>query len=154
MNRPQREKGYSMAALTQWDPFRALRRRDDAFDELLREFFARGGSEVMEPSADVAESNGDVTVKMAIPGVDKNDLHISVDNGVLDVHGETRKETEEKKKNYHRQEIRYGAFRRAVSLPAAVDVDKANAKMKDGMLTITLPKSKTPKGHEIKIAGA
>lgn len=143
-----------MGALTHSDPFRALRRRDDAFDELFREFFARGESEIIEPSADVAESNGEVTVKMAIPGVEKDQIHISVDNGVLDVRGETRKETEEKKKNYYRQEIRYGAFRRAITLPTAVDTDKANAKMKDGMLTITLPKSKTPKGHEIKIAAA
>lgn len=143
-----------MSALTHWDPFRALRRRDDTFDELFRDFFTRGESEIIEPSADVAESNGDVTIKMAIPGVDKDQIHISVDNGVLDVHGETRKETEEKKKNYYRQEIRYGAFRRAITLPTAVDVDKANANMKDGMLIITLPKSKTPKGHEIKIGAA
>jgi HSP20 family protein len=129
-----------------------LRRRDDAFDEFVRGFFARGESEIIEPSADVAESNGEVTVKMAIPGVDKEQIHISVDDGVLDVHGETRKETEEKKKNYYRQEIRYGAFRRTVTLPTAVDVDKANAKLKDGILTITMPKSKAPKGHQIKIA--
>jgi HSP20 family protein len=154
MNRRSNERSKIMGAVTHWDPFRGLRRRDEAFDEFVREFFTRGQSEIIEPSADVAESNGDVTVKMAIPGVEKDQIHISVDNGVLDVHGETRKETEEKKKNYHRQEIHYGAFRRTISLPTAVDVDKANATMKDGMLTITLPKSETPKGHEIKIAAA
>jgi len=142
-----------MAAIVHWDPFRALRRRDDAFDDFFREFFTRGEMDVIEPAADVAESDGEVTVKMAIPGVDKDQIKISVENGVLDVHGETRKETEEKKKNYHRREIRYGAFRRAVALPTAVDVDKADAKLKDGVLTITMPKSKAAKGHEIKIAG-
>jgi HSP20 family protein len=141
-----------MASLAHWDPFRALRRKDDAFDEFVREFFARGESEMIEPSADVAESNGEVTVKMAIPGIDKEQIHISVDDGVLDVHGETRKETEEKKKNYYRQEIRYGAFRRTITLPTAVDVDKADAKLKDGILTITMPKSKATKGHQIKVA--
>lgn len=140
------------SSLVRWDPFRALRRPDDTFDAFVREFFARGESEMIEPLADVAESNGEVTVKMAIPGVDKEEIHISVDNGVLDVHGETRKETEEKKKDYYRQEIRYGSFRRAITLPAAVDVDKADAKLKDGILTITMPKSKATKGHQIKIA--
>ncbi len=138
--------------LTHWDPFRALRRREETIDDLFREFFARSESEVIEPLADVAESDAEVTVKMAIPGVDKDQIQISVDNGMLDVHGETRKESEEKKKNYYRQEIRYGAFRRAVTLPAAVDVDKAAATLKDGMLTITMPKSKAAKGHHIKIA--
>jgi HSP20 family protein len=57
------------------------------------------------------------------------------------VRGETRKETEEKKKDYHRQEIRYGAFQRTVSLPAEVDAAKAAAELKDGILRITLPKA-------------
>ena len=142
-----------MASLVHWDPFRALRRRDDAFDDLFREFFARTESDIIEPAADIAESDREVTVKMAVPGVDKDQIKISVENGMLDVHGETRKETEEKKKNYHRREIRFGAFRRAVTLPTPVDVDKATAKLKDGILTITMPKSKAATGHEIKIAG-
>jgi HSP20 family protein len=141
-----------MASLAHWDPFRAFRRRDEAFDDFFREFFARGDSEMIEPAADVAESNGEVTVKMAVPGVDKEQIQISVANGVLDVHGETRKETEEKKQNYYRQEIRYGAFRRAVALPTAVDLDKASAALKNGILTITMPKSKAAKGHQIKVA--
>jgi len=139
------------ASLTHWDPFRALRRRDE-FDDFFRDFFARGESDVIEPAADVSESNGEVTVKMAVPGVEKEKIQISFDDGVLDVHGETRKESKEEKKNYYRQEIRYGAFRRCVSLPVSVDVDKANASLANGMLTITMPKSKAPKGHQIKIA--
>ena len=139
-----------MASLTHWDPFRALRRREE-FDDFFRNFFTRSESDVIEPAADVSESNGEITVKMAVPGVEKEKIQISVDDGMLDVHGETRKETKEEKKNYYRQEIRYGAFRRCVPLPVAVDVDKANASFSDGMLTITMPKSKAPKGHQITI---
>ncbi len=138
--------------LTQWDPFRTLRRRGDLLDDFVRDFFARGEPDAMAPLADVAESDGEVTVKMAVPGVAKEDIRISVDNDVLEVHGETRKETEEKHKNYSRQEIRYGAFRRAITLPAAVDVERAAAQLKDGMLVITMPKSKVAKGHQIAIA--
>jgi len=140
-----------MASLTHWDPFRALRRREE-FDDFFRDFLGHSESDVIQPAADVSESNGEVTVKMAVPGVEKDKIQISVDDGLLDVHGETRKETKEEKKNYYRQEIRYGAFRRRVPLPVAVDVDKARANLTNGMLTITMPKSTTPKGHQIKIA--
>ncbi len=73
---------------------------------------------------------------------------------MLNVRGESKKETEEKKKNYYRQEIRYGSFARAVRLPAEVDADKAAADLKNGMLKVTLPKSKTPKAQQVKITAA
>jgi HSP20 family protein len=70
------------------------------------------------------------------------------------VRGEFRKESEEKKKNYYRQEIRYGSFARAVRLPAEIDAGKTTAELKNGMLTITLPKSKTPQAQSIQIKAA
>jgi HSP20 family protein len=138
-----------------WEPFRALRRRDDAFEELFREFFRRpmapDGAGV-EPAVEVAESDGDVIVKMEVPGVDKDQVHVTVADDQLTVRGELRKESEEKRKNYYRQEIRYGAFQRAVALPVEVDAGKANAELKNGVLRITLPKSKQPKAREINVA--
>ena len=62
-----------------------------------------------------------------------------------------RKESEEKRRNYYRQEIRYGTLQRSVPLPVEVDAAKASAKLKNGMLEITLPKSKQPKAPEIKV---
>jgi HSP20 family protein len=138
-------------ALTLWDPFRGLRRREDLFEDLFRDVFGRGEPALMEPPAEVAESEDEVTVKMAVPGVEKDQLQISVSDSMLSVRGETRKETEEKKKNYYRQEIRYGAFQRAVGLPAEVDADKAKADLKNGMLTVTLPKAKQAKARQIKV---
>jgi HSP20 family protein len=61
-------------------------------------------------------------------------------------------ETEEKKKDYHRQEIRYGVFQRTVSLPAEVDPAKASAELKNGMLKITLPKAAQAKAHRVNVA--
>jgi HSP20 family protein len=144
----------AMAGLTQWHPFRNLRRRDDLFDDFFREFFRRGDVEVdvMEPAAEVAESEQDVTVKMQVPGVTKDQLHVTIGDDEVSVRGEVRKETEEKKKNYYRQEIRYGAFQRTVALPAEVDGEKAKAELKDGMLKIVLPKSTRARARKIEVA--
>jgi HSP20 family protein len=142
-------------SLIPWEPLRALRRRDDAFDELFREFFRRPGfpeGEALEPAVDVAESDGDVIVKMEVPGVEKDQLHLTVSDDRLTVRGEVRKEQEEKRKNYYRQEIRYGAFQRSVPLPVEVDAARASAELKSGMLKVTLPKSRQPKAQEIKVA--
>lgn len=139
-------------ALIPWDPFRPLRRREDLFEEFFKEAFGR--TEVMEPAAEVAESENEVTVKMTVPGVEKDQLQVSVDDDVLTVRGELRKETEEKKKNFFRQEIRYGAFQRSVALPTEVEGTKATAELKNGLLKITLPKAKAPKAKEIKVAVA
>jgi HSP20 family protein len=138
------------------EPFRALRRRDDAFEELFRDFFRRPSFEEgpIVPAADVAESDGEVTVKIEVPGVEKDGIQLTVSDDVLTVRGETRKESEEKRKNYYREEIRYGAFHRTVPLPAEVDGAKASAQLKNGVLKVTLPKSKQPKAHEVKVAVA
>jgi len=143
-----------MASLITWDPFRALRRRDDAFEDIFRDVFPRGEemAGVLEPPIEVAEGESDVTVKMLVPGVEKDQLQITIDENVLTVRGEVRKEHEEKKKNYFRQEIRYGAFQRAVRLPTEVEAAKAAADLKNGTLEITLPKAKQPKAQQIKVA--
>jgi HSP20 family protein len=142
-------------SLIRWEPFRALRRRDDVFDDLFREAFRRPMPEeedLVEPAVDVAESDGEVIVKMEVPGVEKDQLQLTVSDDRLTVRGETRKETEEKRKSYYRQEIRYGAFQRSVPLPVEIDPAKAHAELKNGVLKVALPKSKQPKAQEIKVA--
>ena len=140
-------------ALVRWDPFRALRHRDESFDDLFQELFGRGGAEAaLEPAADVSETDGEVVVKLQVPGVTKDQLTVTATDDVLTVRGEIRKEQEEKKNAFYRQEIRYGAFERTLRLPAEVDGSRANAELKNGMVTITLPKSRQPKAHQVKIA--
>ena len=133
---------------------RSLARRDDLFEDLFREFFATPETGVgpLEPAAEVAESDGDVIVKLEVPGVEKDQLHVSVTEDEVTVRGETRKETEEKKKNYYRQEIRYGAFQRTMPLPADVDPAKASAELKDGILKITLPKAAQAKARRVDVS--
>jgi HSP20 family protein len=133
---------------------RSLARRDDLFEDLFREFFATPETGVgpLEPAAEVAESDGDVIVKLEVPGVEKDQLHVSVTEDEVTVRGETRKETEEKKKSYHRQEIRYGAFQRTMPLPADVNPAKASAELKEGILKITLPKAAQAKAHRVDVS--
>jgi HSP20 family protein len=142
-------------SLMRWEPFRALRRPEDSFDDLFRDFFRRpilGDGETLEPAVELAESDGEVTVKMEVPGVEKDQLQLTVADDRLTVRGETRKESEEKRKNYFSQEIRYGAFQRTVPLPVEVDAARASAALKNGVLRVTLPKSRQPKAQEIKVA--
>ena len=133
---------------------RSLARRDDLFEDFFREFFAmpETGVAPLEPAAEVAESDGDVIIKLEVPGVEKDKLHVSVTEDEVTVRGEARKETEEKKKNYYRQEISYGAFQRTVPLPSDVDPAKASAELKDGMLKITLPKAAQAKARRVDVS--
>jgi HSP20 family protein len=142
-------------ALALWDPFRALRRRDDVFEDLFRDFFARRAEgEEPELPVEIAESNGDVTVKVQVPGVEKDQLNLSITDDTLTVRGEVRKEEKEEKKNFYRREIRYGAFQRLIALPTEVEAAKATAQLKNGVLTVKLPKAAQPKAQQIKVAVA
>jgi len=142
-----------MTGLTHWNPFRAAKRRDDAFEDLFRDLFRRfEDDETMEPSLDLSETEQDVTLKLQVPGVEKDQLHVEIGEDEVRVRGETRRETEEKKKHWYRQEIRYGAFERDVRLPTEVDASKAHADLKNGVLTIVVPKTSTPKARKVEVA--
>jgi HSP20 family protein len=101
---------------------------------------------------DVYETDDAVVVKGALPGVRPEEVDISVTGDVLTIKGETKSEEETKDGNYHRRELRYGAFARSVALPTLVDHDKAEATFENGILTISLPKAEEVKPKSIKIA--
>jgi HSP20 family protein len=104
-----------------------------------------------EPKVDVSETKDAVIVKAEIPGVDQKDIGLSLQEGVLTIKGEREEEKEEKDKRYHRVERSYGAFARTIRLPATVDSGKVSATFKDGVLTVTLPKTAAAKGTAIPI---
>jgi HSP20 family protein len=104
-----------------------------------------------EPKVDVSETKDAVVVRAEVPGVDQKDIGLSLQEGVLTIKGEKEEEKEEKDKRYHRVERSYGAFARAIRLPAAVDSSKVSATFKDGVLTVTLPKTAGAKGTAIPI---
>jgi HSP20 family protein len=103
------------------------------------------------PKVDVIDRDEEVVVRAEVPGVEKDDLDVSLSENALTIKGETKHEEKEEKGDYHRSEISRGAFTRTVMLPAVVDTDKAKAEFKDGVLELTMPKVEKTKRRTIKI---
>lgn len=93
------------------------------------------------PAMDVYETEKSVVIETALPGINSDDVKVSVEKGVLTVTGESKKEHEVDDKNYYRKEMRSGSFFRQVALPAPVLEDKVEAVFEDGLLKVTCPKS-------------
>ena len=144
-----------MSNLVRWDPFTDLR---TTMDRLFDEGFSRPRrllpAEATSESAfavEVSETEGDVEVKAALPGIRPEDVEITVANDVLTIKAQHKTETEDKSRDYYRREIRYGAFHRAFSLPVSVDADKAEASFDNGMLSLRLPKAESLRPKTIKV---
>jgi len=116
----------------------------DLFETSLR-------SSAWAPAVDISETADSYEVTAELPGLTKDDVKISYESGVVSIRGEKKQEKEEKGKNYHRMERSYGAFERSFSLPTHVDVNKIEAKFKDGVLTLHLPKAEDARPKEIPI---
>ncbi|MEO0137183.1 MAG: Hsp20/alpha crystallin family protein [candidate division WOR-3 bacterium] len=142
------------STLKLWEPFQDLVRLEDEFDRwydsLVRRFF-NPEMRTWMPAIDIAENDGNIEVRAEIPGVNKEDLKVTVEGDVLSISGERKKESETKDKKYHRIERYYGKFCRTINLPYAVEAEKVKATYKDGVLTITLPKPETAKTKEIEV---
>lgn len=94
------------------------------------------------PRLDISETDKALEVVADLPGMDKKDIKVSVDGDLLTIKGEKKEEKETKDKHYHTIERRSGSFYRALRLPMEVESDKIEATFKDGVLTLTLPKTK------------
>lgn len=121
-------------------------------DRLFEGFF-ENGSETTQwvPPVDVTETAERVTVKTELPGLDPKDVEISVSDDTLTIRGEKKSEKEEKGETWHRTERHYGSFVRSVVLPSHIDAEHVNAEAKDGVLTITLPKTEKSKAKRITV---
>lgn len=145
-----------------WTGFGGLRdeieRLFDAFEPRL--WFDRsplgagaGRSEmVLRPSIDLTENDGAYAVTMELPGLDPEEIHVKISNGMLTISGEKSQEKEEEKNDYHLSERRWGSFHRAIRLPENTDEDKIEAQYAKGVLTISLPKSEAALASEKTIA--
>lgn len=103
------------------------------------------------PSVDVVENSNDIRITCDLPGVDKNDVDVSLSGNVLTIHGEKKGEEEKTDARIYRKENWYGSFRRSLTLPAYVDRDKIDAEMKNGVLKLTLPKKEEAKQKQITV---
>jgi len=103
------------------------------------------------PSMDVSETKDSLIAKLEVPGMDPKDIQISLQENLLTIKGEKTQEQEEKEEHFHRVERTYGMFARSVRLPVTVDASKVAATFKNGLLTVTLPKTPAAKGTMIPI---
>jgi HSP20 family protein len=146
--------------LVRWDPFRELEDMSERLNRVfLRPSLRNSGKENLTvadwmPTVDISETEGEYLIKAELPEVRKEDVKVTVENGVLTLQGERRQEKEEKGKKFHRVERSYGSFVRSFSLPELVDESAVKAEYKDGVLNLHLPKSEKvkPKAIDVKVA--
>ena len=147
-----------MNNLTRWDPARETMTLREAMDHLFDDAFTRpfsvmrdGGSNWSSPAIDMYQTDNEVIVKAALPGIKADEVQINVTGEILTIKGETKQEDEKNDKAWHIREQRWGAFERSVRLPTGVVADKAKADFDNGILTITLPKSEDVKPKTITV---
>lgn len=142
-----------------WDPFKEIADFERRVERLLgRTPTTNGDAEPVpladwEPPTDITEDEKEYLVKVEIPEMKKEDVKVTVEDGVLRITGERKAEKEEKTKKYHRIERSYGTFLRAFTLPPGADGKKVVADYKDGVLQVHLPKTEEakPKAIEVKV---
>ena len=109
-------------------------------DRFFNDSITRAGGSTFVPKTDVVESANAYEVHLAVPGLNKEDFNIEVNDNYLTISGERKFQNEKKDKSYHAIETHYGSFSRSFTLPENVDVSKINAKYNNGILEITIPK--------------
>ena len=144
-----------MSNLIRWEPAREMMTLRDAMDRLFDDAFTRplrlNDGNWSIPVVDMYQTDNEIVVKAAIPGVKTDDVQINVTGEVLTIKGETKEKEEVKEKAYHLREQRWGAFERTIPLPTDVIADKAKAEFENGVLTISLPKAEEVRPKSITI---
>lgn len=150
-----------MNVITRWNPTRDLEELQHRLTSVLGlpTFRKDGDKELMTvaewtPAVDITEDDKEYLVKAELPEVKKEEVKVTVENGILSISGERKFEKEEKGKKYHRIERSYGSFVRSFGLPENADADKVDAKFSDGVLKVHIAKSEAakPKQIEVKVA--
>ncbi len=162
-----KNEGTRQPAATEFRPFVNLRREiDRLFDDWgspwrmpsprglfdVEPFWRGEISWGKVPAVDVTDTEKAYEITAELPGLDEKNVEVKFSNGVLTIKGEKKEEREEKKKDYHLSERRYGSFQRSFTVPDGVDAEKIDATFKDGLLTVSLPKTPEVQKKEKQIA--
>ena len=151
-----------MTGLTRWNPFKemeALQQRLDTIFNRQPVRLADGNEETMRvarwaPRVDITEDEKEYLIKAELPEIQRADVKVTVENGVLNIAGERKYEKEVKNRKYHRIEREYGTFERSFSVPDDAEESGVTADFKDGVLTVRLAKSEKarPRTIDVKVA--
>ena len=152
-----------MATMTRWDPFEDLRSAQDEMAQMspmlahalglhAQQGSGRAETTAWAPALDISERKDAYLVTVELPGVETDDLQITLEDGLLTVQGERHFAHDSSEQQFHRVERRYGAFRRSITLPAHVMADGIEATTDDGVLQIMVPKMEeaTPKRIQVR----
>ncbi|MFB3737932.1 MAG: Hsp20/alpha crystallin family protein [Candidatus Velamenicoccus archaeovorus] len=143
--------------LVRWDPFRDLVSIQDELNRLFGRTFA--GIEPLRPIAsgtwmpalDVYETEDEIVAKLELPGIDPEDVDVSVEDSTLTVSGTRELGSEVREEDFHRIERRYGSFTRSIALPQTADTDRVEASFDKGVLTVQVPKVEKSKPKKITV---
>jgi len=144
-------------SIVRYDPFRDLRSLQQEVNRLFTGNFARafdqegfaGGS--WSPSVDIYENKDQIVLEAELPGMNREDFDLSVENNTITLRGERRFEKKDDTDNYHRVERAYGSFTRSFTLPNTVSSEGATADYRNGVLRVTLPKREDTKARRIEV---
>src|SRR4051794_10180848 len=146
-------------SITRYDPFRDLKSLQGEVNRLFSTSFTRSfGDEgiargAWTPNVDIFENKDEIVLEAELPGMDREEFELTIENNVLTLRGERRFEKKDEADNYHRVERSYGAFTRSFTLPQTVSPETASAEYKNGVLRVVLHKREEVKARRIEIAG-
>ena len=139
-----------------WDPFRDLfdlqkqinKLFDSSFSRLPQQFVSE---DIFTPVIDLYEKDNEYVVEAELPGLKQNEINVSMEDDILTISGERKREKEVKRENFYRSERSYGKFVRRIALPQDADKEKVKASYKDGVLKVSIPKSEEAKPKKIDV---
>lgn len=137
--------------MSPWRPFREAVSLRDAMDRLFEDSVITPKTLGAMPKIDIKETKNAVTVKAELPGMEEEDINVEIMDNVMTISGEKKAEKEEREEGYYYKESHSGTFTRSFALPSEVKAEKADAEMKNGVLTITVPKIEPKKAKKIAI---
>lgn len=146
-------------SIVRYDPFRDLRTLQEEVNRLFSTNVTRGfgeegiGRGAWHPSVDIYENKEHIVLEAELPGMNRDEFELSVENNVITLRGERQFEKKDDTDNYHRVERSYGSFTRSFTLPQTVSADGATAEYRNGVLRVTLPKREETKARRIQISG-
>ena len=142
-------------ALVRWNPWREMATLQQQMNRLFDEALvpATGGerSFVRVPAVEMEETQEAIHLKLEVPGIEAKDLDISVTQNAVSISGERKEETKTEENGVTKSEFHYGKFQRVIPLPARIQNTQVQAKYKDGILSLTLPKSEEEKNKVVKV---
>jgi len=144
-------------SLMRWDPFADM---DTLFNRMMPTGVSRwprlagNGDRKLQwaPSADISETEQEYLIRAELPAVKKEDVQVTLDDGIITIKGERRQQSDDKSEKFHRVESFYGSFERSFALPDNVSADTIRCDSKDGVLTVHIPKAKVQKSQPKQIS--